>query len=107
MDYSAKDKVLDIAMNLTRVGGWAAEDYARKHKRIVQFLDETKEYLDDLESESAHGGSPHFQKPFQKFQEEFPRLAKEGKTGPKDPLFWAEEMLTWGSILTHRAKLIN
>lgn len=104
MNTTAKDKILDIAMNLTRVGGWAADDYVQKRRRIAQFLEETQDYLSDLKAVSF---PPRFQKTFRKFQEEFPRLAREGKAGPEDSLSWAEEMLTWGNILTHRANLIN
>ena len=40
-----KLKILDIAMNLNRVGNFAADGYSVKHKRIRMFLDQTSEYI--------------------------------------------------------------
>ena len=101
MDNRAK--VLDIAMNLSRIGGWAADDFAKKRKRILLFLDQTTDYVGSLEPTAF---PKPFRKSFEKFLEVYPKLAKTGKEGPKDPIFWAEDMMTWGNILTHRSQLI-
>ena len=98
-----KDKILDIAMNLNRVGNWAADDYKGKKKRIVVFLDQTSEYIDSLDKSSF---SIKFKKTFKSFVRDYKNLEQQGKSGPKNPLDWAEQMMTWGNILTHRAKLI-
>lgn len=98
-----KAKILDIAMNLNRVGNWAADGYQAKRKRILTFLDQTTNYIKSLEP--ADFTDP-FKKTFSKFEKEYLKLEKEGKKGPEDTLLWAEKMMTWGNILTHRAKLI-
>lgn len=98
-----KAKILDIAMNLNRIGNWAADDYAAKKKRIEMFLDETTRSLESLSSDSF---PKQFQKTYLTFQKEYSKLEKEGKEGPKDSFLWAENMMTWGNILTHRVKLL-
>ncbi len=157
-----KAKILDIAMNLNRVGNLAADDYEKKKKRIDIFLEETKEYIDSIDKSSL---SNSFRKTFDKFLKEYFLLEKESKKkyliyikshceAPdyeneteannkneavnyflnninynneykwsrdmvekdlleteniktnEEKLKWAEEMMTWGNILTHRVKII-
>jgi len=96
-------KILDIAMNLNRIGNWAADDYSGKKERIKTFLRSTSSYIRDLDKDSL----PHtFAGTFNNFVKEYHDLEKEGLKRPKNPLFWAEDMMTWGNILTHRSKLI-
>ncbi|OGH10626.1 MAG: hypothetical protein A2857_01730 [Candidatus Levybacteria bacterium RIFCSPHIGHO2_01_FULL_36_15] len=97
-------KILDIAMNLNRIGNWAADGYDAKKKRIVMFLGQTSAYIKNFHSKTFQNP---FKKTFDRFKEEYSILHKQGLEGPKDPLFWAEQMMTWGNILTHRVKLIN
>lgn len=97
-----KDKILDIAMNLNRIGNWAADDYVGKKKRIKTFISNTTQYVQNLDDSY----SPPFQKTLKSFLDAYPKLEKEGLEGPQDSLYWAEQMMTWGNILTHRAKLI-
>ena len=99
-----KAKILDIAMNLNRVGNWAADDYIGKKERIKTFLNNTTGYVQSLDFSSF---SPSFARTFADFRKEYPLLKKEGLRGPSDTLYWAENMMTWGNILTHRAKLLN
>lgn len=98
-----KNQILDIAMNLNRIGNWAADDYQGKKKRINLFLDQTTRYVDSLDEKSFQGS---FKRTYNKFLKEYPGLVKAGKQGPKESLHWAEKMMTWGNILTHRAQLI-
>lgn len=98
-----RDKILDIAMNLNRIGNWAADGYDAKKKRIITFLNQTKEYMNSLKDYEI---SDAFKKTFNKFSKEYKKLDKEGRNRPKDELLWAEKMMTWGNILTHRAKLL-
>lgn len=98
-----KSKVLDIAMNLNRIGNWAADDYKGKEKRIDFFLDQTNQYIKSLDKNAF---SSKFKDTFDSFYKYYQRLLKDKEKGPKDTLFWAEMMMTWGNILTHRAKLI-
>lgn len=92
---NAKDLVLNIAINLGRLSRWMAEN---KQKRIPYFLDETQNYLIQLENARKNRD---FIPTFQKFRAEFIRL----KNHPSKDQSWAEEMLTWANILQHRAKL--
>ncbi len=101
MDNRAK--VLDIAMNLNRIGNWAADDYSGKKERIKIFLRNTSSYIQALDKDSLPGT---FVGTFNNFVKEYRLLEKEGLKNPKNPLLWAEEMMTWGNILTHRSKLI-
>lgn len=99
-----KATVLDIAMNLNRIANWAVDDYGRKKKRINFFLEETSQQIKSLESFNFDS---LFKKTWRHFLKEYLRLEKEGEKEPKDKLYWAEMMMTWGNILTHRAQLIK
>ena len=98
-----KSKILDIAMNLNRLGNWAADGYKPKKERIIMFLDDTTQYIQDLKKETL---PPQFRNIFELFLEKYKILEKTGIEGLEDPDKWAEEMMTWGNILTHRSKLI-
>ncbi len=94
--------IMDFAMNLTRVGNWAADDFVGKKSRILQFLRQTDEYFRRVNTANY---SPTLEKTLQSFRPTYQRLVKEAEMTPGDPLAWAESMMTWGNILTHRAKL--
>lgn len=99
-----KSKILDIAMNLNRIGNWAADDYSGKKERIKTFLGNTTAYMQNLNSSSF---PPAFIKTFTDFAKQYTFLEKEGMEGPKNSLVWAEKMMTWGNILTHRSKFLT
>ncbi len=92
---NAEDIVLNIAVNLGRISRWASEG---KQQRVDRFLEETEKYMDELEHTPK---SSRFQKTFDAFKGYFILLKN---TEERDDA-WAESMLTWGNILTHRAKL--
>lgn len=92
---NAQDLTLNIAVNLGRLSRWAMEG---KESRINQFLIETEEYLNQLESTPKN---KKFQPTFDSFKKNFFQL----KNNIKLDQFWAEDVLTWANILTHRAKL--
>jgi hypothetical protein len=98
-----RTKILDIAMNLNRMGNWAADDYSGKRERIKTFLRNTSFYIHNLDKKSLPSS---FVGTFNNFIKEYSFLKKEGIKRPKNPVFWAEDMMTWGNILTHRSKLI-
>jgi len=100
---SNKAKILDIAMNLNRIGNLAADDYNNKQKRINIFLDETNSYIESVDKSSF---SHSFKNTFEKFLKEYKILNKERNENSFDSLHWAEKMMTWGNILTHRTKVI-
>lgn len=101
MDQEAK--ILDIAMNLNRIGNWTADDFASKRKKIELFLDQTNRYVSSLDTSTF---SKSFKKTFEKFLSDYQKLEKEVRKGPKDILSCAEMFMTWGNILTHRSQLI-
>lgn len=98
-----KSKILDIAMNLNRIGNWAADGYDLKRKRIITFLESTTQYIQDLEKASL---LPKFRSTFDLFLEKYEILEETGIEDPADPDKWAEDMMTWGNILTHRSKFV-
>lgn len=98
-----KTLILDIAMNLNRVGNWAADNFSAKEKRIYFFLDQTTGYINSLNNSSF---SDKFRKTLDKFLEEYKLLIRESKHSSRDSQIWGEKMMTWGNILTHRSKLI-
>ncbi len=105
MNYGDKKaKILDIAMNLNRIGNWAADGYQLREKKIKLFLVQTTRLINSVKSASF---SSSFNETFAKFLQEYRSLEKEGRKTPEDPLGWAERMMTWGNILTHRARLIK
>ncbi len=99
-----RNRILDIAMNLNRVGDWAADDFDGKKPLISLFLNQTAKYSKAIKIASL---PKTLGKTFEDFLEEYKELKKEGENGPKDTLYWAEKMMTWGNILTHRANLIK
>ena len=98
-----RNVILDIAMNLTRVGNWAADDYDAKKERIKMFLGNTTRYIQSLNRASF---PPSFSSTFNTFLREYSKLERTGLEGPNNSLEWAEKMMTWGNILTHRSKLL-
>lgn len=92
---TARDLTLNIAVNLGRLARWALEG---KYARLKQFLLETDEHIAALEQAPK---SEQFAKTFIAFRKTFDAL----KTEPNQDNIWAESMLTWANILTHRAKL--
>lgn len=92
---NAKDLTLNIAVNLGRIGRWASEG---KGQRVRQFLEETSEYLRQLEQTPR---SDRFERTFLSFRASYRQLVSDVRL---DPL-WADEMYTWANILTHRAQI--
>ena len=91
----AKELTLNIAVNLGRIGRWANEG---KKTRVDQFLQETSEYLHQLELVPR---SKRFDHTFQAFRASYKSLSSDVRLDDA----WADDMFTWATILTHRAKL--
>jgi hypothetical protein len=66
--------------------------------RVEQFLAQTEEYLKALESAPK---SSRFLPTYEWFKNDFERLSRDVRMDSD----WAESMLTWANILTHRACL--
>jgi hypothetical protein len=91
----AQEITLHIAVNMGRLGRWALEG---KEARLKQFLAETEDYLKQLEDAPK---KDKFLKTFESFKNKFNLLKSDVRCDET----WAENALTWASILTHRAKL--
>lgn len=99
-----KQQILDIAMNLTRIGNWAADGYEAKNKRISMFLEQTNTYIQEVRQMKV---TDRFKPTFDTFCPVFQKLYSQASPTPPDTDAWAETMMTWGSILTHRASLLE
>lgn len=91
----AKELTLNIAVNLGRLCRWSMEG---RRARVDQFLVETQEYLNALEVAPK---SARFLPTYEWFKKDFELLASNVQMDAN----WAESMLTWANILTHRASL--
>lgn len=90
---TSRDLVLNIAVNLDRLGRWA---YEGKTNRIPQFLADTQTYLDQFREFDSR-----FRSTYDRFLKDYSRLTS---TPPNDQ-DWADTAFTWAAILTHRARL--
>ena len=91
----AKELTLNIAVNLGRLCRWSMEG---RRARVDQFLVETQGYLKALE---AAPKSARFLPTYEWFKKDFEILSHNVQMDSN----WAESMLTWANILTHRAKI--
>ena len=91
----AKELTLNIAVNLGRLCRWCMEG---RRARVDQFLTETQEYLKALDEAPK---SSRFLPTYEWFKKDFEFLSRNVEMDPD----WAEAMLTWANILTHRASL--
>ncbi len=91
----ARELTLNIAINLGRLCRWSMEG---RKSRVEQFLTETEQYLKDLEMAEK---SPRFLPTYEWFKKDFELLRHNVQMDAN----WAESMLTWANILTHRASL--
>lgn len=92
---NAKELTLNIALNLGRLSRWAIEG---RRARLDQFLAQTEEYLSALESVPK---SSKFKPTYEWFRKDFESLRHNVQMNED----WAEAVLTWANILSHRAKL--
>ncbi len=91
MVYSTKQTVLDIASNLSRIGNWVADDFEKNQKKISMFVTSTERYISEIQKLNNK-----FKPTWDNFMNAYPSM----KNNPKDN---AENLMTWGNILTHRA----
>lgn len=91
----AREITLNIAVNLGRLCRWAMEG---RRERLDQFLTGTQEYVNALE---AAPKSEQFLPTYERFKKDFESL-RHNVHMDED---WAEAVLTWANILSHRAQL--
>ncbi|MBI2327726.1 hypothetical protein HYU92_05415 [Candidatus Curtissbacteria bacterium] len=97
-----KTQILNIAVNLNRIGNWAADGFDNRKKRIETFVDQTSDYVKEVDKSKLKNS---FKKTFLTFLKNWGKLKRMEKI--QNELLWAEKMMTWGNILTHRAKLLK
>lgn len=90
-----KQKVLDIAMNLNRIGNWIDDDFDSNLEKINTFLVNTDGYIKDVTSVPEK-----FDTTWIFFLQKYPEFKNDLKNN-------AENFMTFGNILTHRASLIE
>lgn len=91
---NTKQTVMDIAMNLNRIGNWSADDFDGNKKKIDVFINNTDGYILDVK-----GLDDKFKITWTNFMNAYSSM----KENPRDN---AENLMTWGNILTHRVSLI-
>ena len=96
---ATRDRILDISVNLTRIGDWIADSFPEKKDLIKLFLNQTDYYLSQLKDAKV---SQDLESVLEMFSSEFAKL-KVAQI-QKDRDYWAEKALTWANILSHRAK---
>ena len=94
-------KIMDISVNLARVGNWTADNYDGKRNLILKFLAQTDKYLGDVKKLSL---PKDVKQTILRFEKQF-KLLRDEASRPKNAYDWAEKALTWANILQHRAKL--
>ena len=92
---NTKELISNIAVNMGRLCRWAMEG---RRARVDQFLIETQEYVRALD---AAPKSARFLPTYEWFKKDFEVLRLNVEMNAD----WAESMLTWANILTHRASL--
>lgn len=94
-------RIMDISLNLARLGNWTADNYDGKKTLIARFLLQTDSYLQELLKQPI---SNQVKPTLARFTKEFYKLNNEA-IDDYNKYDWAERALTWANILQHRAKL--
>lgn len=81
-------------MNLTRIGNWVADDFEKNERNINTFIESTDGYIASIQNLSD------------KFKPTWTDIMKVYPSMKDSPRANAENLMTWGNILTHRASLI-
>lgn len=100
IDLPLNLQVLNISVNLSRLSQWVYEGYDKRSALIDRFLEQTENYLKDLDKQNISQG---FKPTLEKVKKEF--IVLKQQVNNQDKLSWAEKVLTWANILQHRAKL--
>ncbi len=91
----ATEILLNIAVNLGRIGRWATE---KKYSRIEQFFGDTDRYVEELAEVKKNN---EIIPTLNFFEKNYARLKKNKSRNDA----WAEEAFTLSNILIHRAKI--
>ncbi len=101
-DLPLKMQILNISVNMARMGELVLKFGNGKSELIKKFLDQTQSYLDDLNPQAM---SEHFRPTLTKFNSEFNKL-KDERVSDANKDLWAEKAITWADILQIRSKLV-
>lgn len=99
-DLPLKMQILNISVNMARLGELVLRFGDSKHELRQKFLDQTESYLSDLNSENV---SVPFSLTLNRFKKEFKKL-RDQKVDTENKLLWAERAITWADILQLRSK---
>ncbi len=105
-NYSVNNQrglVLDTAENLTQIGQWTLNCFAKEQQRIALYLALTRKNLTAL---ASFPSSSSFLPEFKKFCNSYDKLEEEYVTGIVDRSVWANGMLTWGTTLLRISEFI-
>lgn len=102
LDLPVRIQVLNISVNMARIGELVLKSGSLRGELITRFLDQTNTYLNDLVNLNI---SNSFKPTLNKFQAEFKKLKNE-KISEENRLLWAEKAITWADILQIRSKLV-
>lgn len=111
-DLSLEMQVLNISVNMARIGNWieglnklktdkGVEIYQSRFKLIEKMVIQTESYLKDLNNQNL---SDRFQKTIDKFTRDFNKFKIQSEN-IQIYSYLTEKALTWANILQHRAKL--
>lgn len=101
-DLPVKIQILNISVNMARMGELVLRYGDQKSELLGRFLDQTESYLKDLDSEVI---AKSFKGTLNKFSLEFKKLKKD-QISSANKMLWAERAITWADILQIRSKLI-
>ncbi len=96
-----KVQVLNISLNLSRIGEWIAVDFEGKRPLIDQFYSQTIQYLGEVPFKDL---SISLRKTLGRFKAEIKQFRLD-KIKSEDRLLVSERLLAWANILQHRASL--
>lgn len=100
-----RNTLLDIGMNLDRIGSWTTEEYSSKTKRIEMFFRQTSDDLKKIETNLMP--TPQSRLAIKRFKQEYPIIESSVLNSTKPNLVISERIITWGNILTHKANLLS
>src|SRR3989344_7850575 len=101
VDLPIQLQILNISVNMARIGELMLKFGEGKSELIQKFLDQTESYLNDINEENV--ANP-FKETLIRFNKEFRRF-REDQILKDNKALWAERAITWADILQIRAKL--
>lgn len=95
-DYPIKVQVLNISLNLSRMGEWMAVDFEGKKGLIERFRAQTSQLI---EAANQIKMSNNFEQTWRTFENKYQKISFD----EKNKLLSSERLLAWANILQHRS----